>query len=127
MGIMKMGGKLWSNLFHKPATLGYPVVPREYPDASRGHLEFDPSDCILCNICGKKCPADAIRADKAARTLSIQRMQCIQCSYCADSCPKHCLSMTPGYTEPDPAKVTDTYTVPEKEKPAPKEGAEASQ
>lgn len=115
---MKMGGKLWSNLFRKPVTRQYPAVPRDYPDASRGHVEFDPSDCILCNICGKKCPADAIHADKPSRTVTIQRMQCIQCSYCVDSCPKHCLSMVPGYTDPDTTKVVDEYTVPEREKPA---------
>ncbi len=116
MGIMKMGGKLLSNLVKKPATRNYPAEPREYPEASRGSLEFDPSDCILCNICGKKCPAGAIRADKAARTLTIERMQCIQCSYCADSCPKHCLKMVPGYPEPGPEKTVDTYAVPEKPK-----------
>lgn len=115
MAFMKMGGRLLSNLFKKPATEAYPAAPREYPEASRGHLEFDPSDCILCNICGKRCPAGAIEADKAARTVTIQRMQCVQCSYCADSCPKHCLSMVPGYTAPDASKTVDTYHVPEKD------------
>lgn len=118
MAFMKMGGRLLSNLFGKPATEAYPEVPREYPKASRGHLEFDLSDCILCDICGRRCPADAIRADKASRTVSIQRMQCIQCSYCVESCPKHCLSMVPGYTAPDVSKVIDTYPVPEKAKPS---------
>ena len=103
MGVLKASGKLWSNLL-----------------ASRGHLEFDPSDCILCNICGKKCPTGAIRADKASRTVTIDRMDCIQCSYCADSCPKSCLSMTPGYTAPDSSKTVDAFTVPEREKPAEK-------
>lgn len=117
MAFMKMGGKLLSNMFRKSSTEQYPNAPREYPEASRGHLEFDPNDCILCNICGKKCPADAIKADKAARTVTIQRMQCIQCSYCADSCPKKCLSMVPGYTSPDSVKTTDTFVVPEKQAP----------
>lgn len=115
MAFMKMGGRLLSDLFKKPATEAYPASPREYPETSRGHLEFDPSDCILCNICGRKCPADAIKADKAARTVTIQRMQCIQCSYCADSCPKNCLSMAPGYTAPDASKTVDAYPVPERE------------
>lgn len=115
MGLMKMGGRLLSNIAKKPATRNYPAEPREYPPASRGHIEFDPSDCILCNICGKKCPVGAIRADKNARTVTIERMQCIQCSYCAESCPKHCLSIVPGYTPPNESKITDTYTVPEKE------------
>ena len=120
MGVLKASGKLWSNLFHKPATEAYPAVPREYPQTSRGHLEFDPSDCILCNICGKKCPTGAIRADKTSRTVTIDRMGCIQCSYCADSCPKSCLSMAPGYTAPNSTKTVDTFTVPERERPAEK-------
>ena len=120
MGVMKMGGRLLSNLFHKPATEKYPAVPREYPKASRGHIEFDDSNCILCNICGKKCPTGAIHADKASRTVTIERMACVQCSYCVDSCPKHCLTMRPGYTPPDSSKTVDTFHVPEREKPAEK-------
>lgn len=119
MGIMKMGGKLLHNLFSKPATEAYPFEPRNYPEASRGHLEFDNSNCILCNLCGKNCPVGAIHADKAARTLTIERMQCIQCEYCCEKCPKSCLSMHPGYTTPDASKTTDVYEVPEKPKPAP--------
>ncbi len=117
MGFMKMGAKLLSNLARRPETRNYPAIPREYPPASRGHLEYDPSDCILCNICGRRCPAGAIQADKKARTVTIQRMQCVQCGYCAESCPKSCLSLVPGYTPPDSTKVIDVYTVPEKEKP----------
>ena len=115
MGIMKMGGSLFSNLTKRPATRNYPAEPREYPSASRGHIDFDPSDCILCNICGRKCPAGAIHADKAARTLSIDRMQCIQCSYCVESCPKSCLTIVPGDTLPNETKVTDTFEVLKKE------------
>lgn len=117
MGILKMGGRLWSNLFHRPATEQYPFAPREYPEASRGHIEYDETDCILCNICAKRCPTRAIAVDRNARTLSIERMQCIQCGYCAESCPKGCLTMRPGYTAPDSSKTVDTYTVPEREKP----------
>lgn len=116
MAIMKFGGRLLHNLFSKPATKMYPVVPREYPERSRGHIEFDPSNCITCNICGKKCPTDAIKVDKAARTLTIDRMLCIQCGYCAESCPKKCLTIVPGYTEPGAEKVTDVIRIPEKPK-----------
>lgn len=118
MGVLKMSGRLWSNLFHRPVTEKYPAEPRVYPQASRGHIEFDDSDCILCNICGRKCPTGAIHADKAARTVTIERMSCVQCAYCADSCPKKCLKMVPGYIAPDSSKTVDTFTVPEREKPA---------
>lgn len=115
MTVMKIGGKLLSNLFGKPATTDYPAVPREYPDASRGHLEFDPGDCILCGICARKCPASAVSVDKATRKVTVDRMMCVQCSYCADSCPKHCLSMAPGYTSPEYSKTIDTFDVPERQ------------
>lgn len=120
MGIMKIGGKLLSNLVRKPATEDYPAKPRDYPERSRGHLEYDPDDCILCNLCGRNCPAGAIRADKTARTLTIERMQCIQCGYCVEKCPKDCLRMVPGYTVPGATKTVDTFTVPQKEKQVPK-------
>ena len=116
MAVMKFGGRLLRNLFSKPATKMYPAVPREYPERSRGHIEFDPSNCITCNICGKKCPTDAIVVDKASRTLTIDRMNCIQCGYCVESCPKKCLSILPGYTAPDAEKVTETFQIPEKPK-----------
>ena len=117
MAIMKFGGRIARNLFSKPPTLNYPAEPREYTERTRGHISFDPSDCILCNICGRKCPTDAIRADKAARTITIERMKCVQCGYCVESCPKACLSMERKYTEPNTTKITDVFQVPAKEKP----------
>lgn len=121
MAVMKFGGKLLSNLFKKPATLDYPAKPREYPERSRGHVEFDNTNCILCSICAKKCPTEAIKVDKASRTVSINRMLCIQCSYCADSCPKKCLSVVANYTAPSAEMVVDTFQVPERPKPEAKE------
>lgn len=115
MTVMKIGGRLLSNLFGKPATKDYPAVPREYPDASRGHLEFDPGDCILCGICSRKCPTSAITVDRKSRTVSVDRMMCVQCAYCVESCPKSCLGMVPGYVEPGRAKVVDVFDVPEKD------------
>ncbi len=114
MAVMKFGGRILSNLFSRPATLNYPAEPREYPERSRGHVEFDPTNCILCGICSKKCPSHAVSVDKKGRTVSIDRKSCIQCSYCVDSCPKGCLSMRPGYCEPGASIPVDVFEVPEK-------------
>ena len=124
MGILKMGGKLMSNLVHKPATLDYPATPREYTDRTRGHVEFDNSNCILCNLCGKHCPSSAIHADKKARTVTIDRMACVQCSACVDACPKSCLTMKNTYTAPDVKATVDVYEVPERPKPEAKPAAD---
>lgn len=116
MAVMKFAPRLIKNLLSKPATRNYPEEPRAYTDRTRGHIEFDVSCCILCNICGKKCPTGAIHVNKAARTIEIERMSCIQCGFCEDSCPKHCIVMRPDYTAPDTSKTTDVYKVPEKPK-----------
>ena len=46
----------------------YPIKPREWQERTRGHIEINEADCILCGICAKRCPTLAINVDKAART-----------------------------------------------------------
>ena len=87
------------NLFSKPATRNYPAEQRDYPIRSRGHIVNDFDSCILCGICQKKCPSDAITVNRAEKSWSINRMGCVQCSNCVNACPKKCLSIVPGYTE----------------------------
>ena len=101
------------SLFKKPATLMYPVIAREPYELTRGHSRVDMNACILCGICGKKCPTDAITVDKGANTWSIQRMQCIQCSCCVEVCPKKCLENVANYTTPDVIKIVDIFEKPE--------------
>ena len=100
------------NLFSTPATRAYPLEPREYPERTRGHIDIDINTCILCGICSRKCPADAITVDRAGGTWSIQRFGCVQCNSCVENCPKKCLSMGQTYTQPAAQKKTDTFTKP---------------
>lgn len=125
MATFKIANVIAKSLFKKPATLMYPVVPREWQERTRGHVEIDVTSCIVCGICAKKCPADAIVVDRASRTWEIQRMQCIQCNSCVDTCPKKCLTMAPEYTQPDTQKVVDTFEIPEVKKEAPAASASA--
>ena len=60
MGVMKIGKMVMSHLFRKPSTLMYPVIPRKFEERTRGHIEIDVDACILCGICQKRCPTDAI-------------------------------------------------------------------
>ncbi|MGN0457666.1 MAG: 4Fe-4S dicluster domain-containing protein [Eubacterium sp.] len=105
------------NLFSKPATKNYPEEPAVYPERSRGHIEIDIDDCIMCGMCMRKCPSGAITVDRATKTWSIERMGCVQCENCVTGCPKNCLHIKPGYTEPSTEKTVDSYSQPIAEKP----------
>ncbi|MEG2638718.1 MAG: 4Fe-4S binding protein, partial [Clostridiales bacterium] len=68
MAAFKMGKVVLRSLFKKPATLMYPVVPREYTPITKGHMTIDIDTCIFCGLCAKKCPTNAITIDREART-----------------------------------------------------------
>jgi formate hydrogenlyase subunit 6/NADH:ubiquinone oxidoreductase subunit I len=97
------------SLFKKPATLMYPIVKREWVEGTRGNIQIEMKDCILCGICSKKCPTDALEVSRSEGSWSIHRMQCIQCNSCVDVCPKKCLLNLPDYTAPNVVKVVDSY------------------
>ncbi len=48
----------------------------------------DPSKCVYCTICAKKCPAGALTVDRAAKTWTLDEDLCVGCGTCAESCPK---------------------------------------
>lgn len=106
------------NLFAKPVTTSYPAAPKEYPERTRGHVEIQIEDCILCGLCMRSCPPGAIQVNRAAGVWSINRFDCIQCGYCVEKCPKKCLSIVPGYTTPEEKKSITTVKKPEAEEAA---------
>jgi len=109
---LKIAKMTLRSLFRKPATQMYPIKPREWKERTRGHIEIAIKDCILCGICSRKCPTDAITVDREARTWTIRRMGCIQCSCCVEVCPKKCLVNKAGYTEPDTTKAEASFVKP---------------
>jgi len=117
MANLKIGNMVLRSLFKKPATLMYPIRPREWTENTRGRIEIDIENCIFCGICSRKCPTDALAVDKAEKSWTIERMGCIQCSCCVDVCPKKCLVNEAGYTTPDLTKLTDTFVQAPKEEP----------
>lgn len=123
---MAFTGQALKNLFSKPATTSYPFEPKNYPERTRGHVEINESQCILCGMCMRSCPPGAIKVDRAGLTWEINGYDCVQCGYCVSKCPKKCLSIVPGYTEPGPEKLVKTVNVPEPPKPAPKPAAPAA-
>lgn len=116
MGTFKLGKMTLKSLFGKPETIMYPVQQPPRPAGLRGHVVIDIELCILCGICSKRCPADAISVDKAAQTWSINHFQCVQCEACVRDCPKACLSMD---VESAPAAATKGLTVVAKPAPEP--------
>ena len=126
MSIMDFSITALKNLFSKPATSQYPAVPKEYPERSRGHVEIDIDNCIMCGICSRKCMSGAIKVDRATKTWSIERMGCVQCQACVNACPKKCLTMAKGYTEPSAEKTVDTYSQPIPEPVKTEEAPEAA-
>jgi formate hydrogenlyase subunit 6/NADH:ubiquinone oxidoreductase subunit I len=119
MANLKIGKMVMRSLFKKPATLMYPVIPREYKERTRGHIEVDMEACILCGICSKKCPTDAITVSRDDKTWQIERMSCIQCSCCVEVCPKKCLTNVGIYTTPDVIKLSETFVKPEEKEKDP--------
>ena len=96
----------------------YPVEQKTPPPGLKGHVTNNVDACILCGICMKRCPCDAITVDKPARTWSINRFRCVQCGTCVRECPKQCLAMEPTYTPPATEKRSDVFEVPEHAKAA---------
>jgi ech hydrogenase subunit F len=88
------------SLFSKPATLMYPVKPAKVYKNTRGSIAIEIDKCILCGLCSKRCPTDAIEVDKPARKWQIDRLRCCTCAACVEVCPTKCLSMANNYTTP---------------------------
>ena len=51
----------------------------------------DPSKCVYCTICAKKCPVGALTVDRAAKTWTLDEDLCVGCGTCAEACPKKCI------------------------------------
>lgn len=74
-------------------TLDGPLLTPAVPDAPMGNgIAIDLSTCVLCGICGKKCPTSAITVDRSTKTWTIRRSDCVLCGSCITACPKKSLS-----------------------------------
>lgn len=50
-----------------------------------GNLKYADHFCILCGLCAKACPCDAITIDEH---INVDMDKCIGCGICAEKCPK---------------------------------------
>lgn len=80
-----------------PAAAKAPAAAAEAPAAPAvqprgdGKPVSDPSKCVYCTLCAKKCPQEAITVDRAAKTWTLDEEKCIGCGACEANCPKHCI------------------------------------
>ncbi|MDR0309413.1 MAG: 4Fe-4S binding protein [Candidatus Methanoplasma sp.] len=111
MGTFRISGLVLRSLFKRPSTTKHPKVAREWEDGTRGRVLIDAPSCILCGICAKRCPSDALAVDRAGATWEINRMRCVQCSHCVEVCPKKCLIMDKQYTSSSMSEVIETAEI----------------
>ena len=69
-----------------PAEAAPAIQPRD-----DGKPVQDPSKCVYCTICAKKCPAGALEVDRANKTWKLDEDLCVGCGTCAENCPKKCI------------------------------------
>jgi ech hydrogenase subunit F len=91
MGMLNL---VLTNISRKPATRLYPFEIRAPLKGAKGRIVFSPDNCILCGICQKKCPPDAITVTKNNKTWEINVFRCITCTECVSACPKGCITMS---------------------------------
>ena len=65
-----------------------PVAPAPRDD---GKPVQDPSKCVYCTICAKKCPAGALAVDRKEKTWTLEEDSCVACGTCASVCPKQAI------------------------------------
>jgi ferredoxin len=82
--------------------------------ASNFQAVIDPTTCIGCGICNKRCQADAILIPPLSkkkenqnknRIAAVDKKRCIGCGVCVPTCPTHAITLTP---RPDKTQPPDT-------------------
>jgi ech hydrogenase subunit F len=110
--ILKMFKMIARAFVGKTACERYPDRPaHRYPN-TRGHIEIEAGECILCTICDKRCPTHAITVDRSKKTWAIDHYKCIYCNNCVEVCPKKCLHMLQKHGTPTLEKHIHSVNIP---------------
>ncbi len=109
--IAKMAKTVMRSLFGGSACKMYPVRPPVFYAGTRGPVEIDTSLCILCGLCAKKCPGEALAVDREKKTWVIDRLKCIVCGLCVEYCPKDCLALRKEYSPPTTGESKELFNI----------------
>lgn len=104
--MLKMGIRLFKNLFTGPATR---LKMREPFEKQRGHIDIDIQKCIFCGRCARECPSGCIKVDRKTAVWEINPFECIICGVCVEVCPTKALSMLREFREPSDKKSLKDY------------------
>jgi len=105
-GILKgMWVTIKAAMFRKNVTLQYPKEKREHP--YRGLQKVDNDSCIVCGMCARSCPVNAIKIEvrpghektRSANdyNFTVDTGRCMWCGLCEEVCPKHAMHLTNIY------------------------------
>lgn len=110
-----------NNFFSKKQTRLFPAAPeRAVFERSRGRIIFDEKTCILCSICARRCPADAITVERTSGKWELDAFRCIICGECVAACPKKSISMSNARRNGSESLITETFHVDPPKPVAPK-------
>ena len=73
-----------------PAAPAAEAAPAVQPRGD-GKPTQDPSKCVYCTICAKKCPGEALTVDRKEKVWKLDEDKCVACGTCADVCPKNAI------------------------------------
>lgn len=110
--ILKMFGTVVKSLFKKSTCDRYPFQKPTVFEQTKGHVQIDAPRCILCSMCEKRCPTNAIKVNRNGRTWDINHYQCIFCYNCITVCPTKCLMMGQQYAAPTLTKQHEVVEIP---------------
>lgn len=115
------------NFFGKKKVRLYPIQKeRDAFERSRGRIVLNPSTCILCSLCARKCPADAITVDRKEGKWELNAYRCIICGECVSACPKKSITMTNERRHSGSSHLFETHKVEPPKPAAPKAPAAAA-
>jgi len=108
--MFEMVNSIFKNLFSKPATRSYPFERRTTFANARGQISgIEIDKCIFCGMCDRKCPANAIKVNRAEKSWEIDPFKCVICGLCTEVCPKKCIIMDGSHRTAAAKKTLDIH------------------